>query len=220
MSLQAALTRLSEEFAPIDYEVSMWLGGRTSQISSATDLSLHEELFCEGALSRYWQAWCDFCRTTICSSCLGTTTAAGVAIGPHPDAHSEAHVSEAARRAKKSTTNPWGRTNSILRLEVTWGDTDTLATIVPRMLVPRHSELTAAFSQADRSAKALQIIRNAAAHHNIQTMANVVSLSSRFISFPVTHPIQALFWTQTTTGTYLIQHAVHDLLEIAEAAVA
>lgn len=220
MSLQATFIRLSDDFTLIDNEISIWLGARASPVTSAADISLHEELFCEGALSRYWQAWSQFCRHAICSSCLGTTTAGGIAVGPHPEAHSEGHVSGAARQAKRSPAPPWGAPNNILRLEVTWGDTDTLATIIPRMGVPRQMELTAAFSQADQSAKALQIIRNAAAHNNIETMATVMSLSSRFISFPITHPIQALFWTQPTTGTYLIQHAARDLLEIAEATAA
>ncbi|WP_206540952.1 hypothetical protein, partial [Xanthomonas hortorum] len=131
-----------------------------------------------------------------------------------PNALSENHISGAVKRAK-ATPNPptWGNTNDSLRNEVTWGDTDVLATIIPRMEVPRHGQLVAAFSQAHSSSKAMQIIRNASAHNNRQTMEEVVALSSRYIAFEISHPTHALFWIDPSSGDYLFRHALEDLRE-------
>jgi hypothetical protein len=212
---------MSDRFDQCEAEVSAFLAKKGSSITGPNDFTVGDECLLEGVLSRAWQGWGTFCRQVVVNSCLGTTTVGGVVVPAHPDAHSEDHVSGAAKRAK-STPNPptWGQVNALLRLEVTWGDTDLLAKILPIMAVPRSPELLAAFSQADSSAKSLQTIRNAAAHHNHQTLQEVNNLSSKYVAFRVTHPVQALFWTVPSTGDYLLTDALEDLRDNAAYAIA
>jgi hypothetical protein len=220
MSLQPILTTMSDMFDECTSEISVFLANKRTSIVASSDFTIGDECLLEGVLSRAWQGWGNFCRSIVVTSCLGTTTSNGVAVPAHPDAHSEQHVSGAAKRAKDTATPPtWGKINALLRHEGTWGDTDLLATILPRMAVPRTSELLAAFSQANDSAKALQTIRNAAAHNNFQTLQEVNNLSSKYVAFRITHPIQALFWTVPSSGDYLLREALDDLKDNASIAI-
>lgn len=135
----------------------------------------------------------------------------------HPFASSEAHVSGAAIRAKGMNKVPpyWGATSTTLRNEPTWGDVDTLARILPRLGSSNQSQLLAAISAASQSAKSLQFIRNAAAHNNPETMADVLAIRSQYVVFPITHPVHALYWTNPSSGDFLAPAALDDLVECA-----
>lgn len=220
MALLPAFALMSDKFDDYSVELSDFLSGKAKVMSAATDFTLSDECLLEGLLSRSWQEWAHFCRSIIVSSCTGSITSGGVPIVAHPDALSPQHVAGAAVRAKKTPAPPtWGNVATALRNEITWGDTDVLATILPRMNVPRHGHLLAAFSQAHESAKAMQTIRNASAHFNAETMAEVVNLSSKYSAFQITHPTQALFWTVPPSGDYLFRYALDDLKENASIAI-
>jgi len=151
---------------------------------------------------------------------MGTFDGNGVAITGHPHAASEGHVSGAAIRAKNTPNPPtWGNVNTLLRSEPTWGDVNVLAAIIPRLAPANQSQLLAAFSTAAGGAKALQLVRNATAHNNLQTMAEVQSLRSGYIAFPLTHPVQALFWTEPTSRDFLVLWAVEELRDASLAAI-
>jgi hypothetical protein len=217
MALPVILTRLESEFTTLAGELRGFAKSK-SAIGSSSDFSLSEECYLEGALSRVWQAWCAFCRSCVIESCLGTTTGNGIVVTPHALALSDAHVSGAANRARDHL-HCWGPTNSILRKEPTWGDVDVLVKILPRLAPGNSPQLLASFSAGSQGAKALQMIRNAAAHDNYQTRAEVMGMRSAFIVFPINHPIQALFWQQPTSGDFLIFHAIDDLRAAAAAAI-
>lgn len=220
MALLPAFTLMSNKFDDYSVELSDFISGKARVMSAAADFTLSDECLLEGLLSRFWQEWAHFCRSVIVLSCTGSTTSTGVLVAAHPEAHSAQHVSGAAVRARKTPSPPtWGNVANALRNEITWGDTDVLATILPRMNVPRHGHLLAAFSQAHESAKAIQTIRNAAAHFNPETMADVVNLSSKYTAFQITHPTQALFWTSPASGDYLFRYALDDLKENASIAI-
>jgi hypothetical protein len=181
-------------------------------ITSSTDFSFHDECLVEGLLSRIWQTWNQFCRSCVIESCVGTTTVGGMGIPALPDAVSEAHVSGAAINAKKSATGTiWGTPNSMLRLEPTWGDVDVLVKILTRLRPSNSANMLAAFSSSYPSAKALQLIRNAAAHNHSQNMSEVLTLRPSYIVFPIVHPIQALFWTEPASRDFLVMHAIGEL---------
>lgn len=219
MSLLAVWTELCDEFDRLSIHLRAFPSARPT-ITSASQFTIADECLLEGLLSRTWQAWAVFWRSCLCESCLGTTDATGAAVVAHPQAASEAHVSGAAIRAK-STGNPptWGRANTNLRLEPTWGDVDVLTTIIPRLSPTNQGQLLAALSAGHQSAKALQLIRNAAAHHNAQTMADVQSIRSGYIVFAITHPTQALYWIEPTSRDFLILHAVEELRDAGLAAI-
>ena len=186
---------------------------------SSNSFNLLDECTMEGLLSRTWQAWCSFCRACVIESCLGTVDGNGSLIAQHPSATTDLHVSAASIAAKKKKAVVWVGQNSILRHEPTWGDTDSLADIVPRLLPMNHLQLSSAFSSAHSSAKALQTIRNAAAHKNAQTMAEVVALMTGFLAYPIVHSTHALYWVEPVSSEFFVISALEDLRDCALSAI-
>ena len=183
-------------------------------------ISFLDECLLEGLLSRVWQAWCNFCRSCVIESCVGTTDGTGAIIAALPDAASDAHVSGAAIRAKQRSNPPyWGSTNTLLRAEPTWGDVDVLAKVLLRLRPANFLQLLAAFSNVHPSAKALQLIRNGAAHNNAQSLAEVQTLRSLYIVFPIGHPTHALFWIEPSSKDFLATHAIEELRDVGLAAI-
>ncbi|MEO6665639.1 MAG: hypothetical protein ABIO65_02545, partial [Nitrospiria bacterium] len=186
----------------------------------ASHFSVLDECLLEGVLSRVWQAWCNFCRSCVIESCVGTIDGAGAIIEALPDAASDAHVSGAAIRAKQGANPPyWGHTNTLLRAEPTWGDVDVLAKVLPRLRPTNFNQLLAAFSSGHPSAKALRLIRNGAAHCNAQSLGEIQTLRSLYIVFPIGHPTHALFWIEPRSKDFLVTRAIEELRDVGFAAV-
>lgn len=137
-------------------------------------------------------------------------------------AATDAHVSIAAIRARnQQSMGPyWGGTNPLLRKEPTWGDVDVLALIITRLQPGNSNQLLSAFSSGSPSVKVLQAIRNCAAHNNHQTVSHLMAFAPSFQAFAFTHPTQALFWTEPASNDYLISHAIDELLDTAQFAIA
>jgi hypothetical protein len=216
MALYASWVLFADEASVLDAHLRAFAASRPS-MTSASGFSLPDECLLEGLLSRVWQSWGLFCRSCVIESCMGTVDGSGAHVAPHPFSFSEAHVSGAAVRAKTKKVGPpyWGGTNTMLRHEPTWGDVDVLARVIPRLGCANQSQLLAAFSSGSQSAKAIQRIRNAAAHRNSETMLEVMAIRSRYGVFPVTHPVHALFWTEPSSGDFLVTAAVEVLVESA-----
>jgi hypothetical protein len=220
MSLQVTASKLSSDLDTLDKYFRDFAATKAS-IASASNFSLREECLLEGLLSRAWQAWCTFCRSCVIESCIGTVDATGTTVPPLPDATSDAHVSGAAIRAHNKTAKPpyWGNTNTVLRLEPTWGDIDVLVNVLQRLRPANVGRLLPAFSSGSSSAKALQLIRNAAAHTNVQSLGDVQRLRSRYIVFPIRHPTHALFWIDPSSKDFLATQAIDELKDAAASAV-
>ena len=187
--------------------------------SAAPDLSLSDACMLEGQVSRVWQFWCCYWRSCLLESCCGTTDGNGVAIQAHNSALSEDHVSSAAIRAKKNTIPYWVGANTVLRFEPTWGDTDTLATIIPRLSPANQSQLLAAVSSAHTAAKNLQKIRNCIAHTDSQSLAEIISFQTSYQSFPIKQAIDSLFWVHPKSHDYLFLEVIDELRDCAFAAI-
>jgi hypothetical protein len=219
MSLQAAEAKLSSDLDLLSKYFRDFAATKPG-ITSASIFSTQEECLLEGLLSRSWQAWCAFCRSCVIESCTGTVDGNGTTIPSLPDAASDAHVSAAAIRAHKSAKPPyWGNTNTVLRSEPTWGDVDVLTNILQRLYPLNAGKLLAAFSSRSSSAKALQLIRNAAAHTNVQSVGEVLDLRSRYIVFPIGHPTHALFWVDPSSKDFLATQAIEELKDAAVSAI-
>lgn len=220
MTLYAAWVRFADEAATLSTHFRDFAASGPL-ISGSSRFSVPDECLIEGLLSRAWQSWGSFWRTCVIDSCLGTVDGTGAAVLSHPFALSEAHVSGAAIRCKgRSAAIPyWGATNTTLRIEPTWGDVDVLTRLLPRLGSANSPQLVAAASSASQSAKALQYIRNAAAHTNPQTMAEVLAIRSRYVMFPVSHPVQALYWTEPSVSDFLITASLDDLVDCALSAI-
>jgi len=183
----------------------------TRTFSKAGDFAIHDLCVLEGVLSRVWQIWCDFCRSALIESCMGTTDISGNVIAALPGAASEFHVSAAAIRAKKSQTVSWTHTNSVLRHEPTWGDVDSLLDIIAGISPTNSVQLNGMCTMASKGAKFLQLARNAAAHDNVQNRNELLLNSSAYSTYPIAHSCQALFWTEPTSQQYLISFALEQL---------
>ncbi|QDM29361.1 hypothetical protein FNL56_27075 [Tardiphaga sp. vice304] len=219
MGLTAAFGILDAELNVLASELRSFSSGR-AQLAAANQFSLLDECLLEGLLSRVWQSWCSFARVCVVDSCMGTTSASGAAVSPLIEAVSDPHVSWAAIRAKNKPNPPyWGATNTVLRVEPTWGDVDVLNKILTKLRPSNHLQLLAAFSSITPSAKALQTIRNGAAHHNAETMAEVRSLQSSYVAFRIDHPTHALFWTEPTSSDFLVTFAIDEIRVAAQAAI-
>ena len=104
-------------------------------------------------------------------------------------------------------------------MEPTWGDVDVLANILTGLRPANVIQLLAAFSTSYASAKALQTIRNGAAHTNMQTFHAIDALRSAYVVFTISHPTQAMFWLEPKSSDFLITHTLQELEDAASAAV-
>jgi len=219
MSLSSAWTQLSTEFDAFSDHLRNFAGTKPL-INSASNFTFLDECLLEGLLSRCWQAWCNFCRKCVVESCTGTTNHAGVPIVALPQATDEFIVSGAAIRAKSLPNPPyWGTANTVLRVEPTWGDVDVLVKILTRLSPTNSNQLLAAFSSASASAKTIQLIRNGAAHDNLQNRTEINRLQSAYIIFPAGHPTHSMFWIEPTSSDFLITHAIQELKDAGLAAI-
>lgn len=164
----------------------------------------------EGWLSDVWQTWGRFCRRTVVSSCTGFVLPDGSAVSQsHP---SVAHVSFVAVRQKKGVAPAAAGENYTLRYEPTWGHVDRLLEVIQALGPANAGKLASAFGTVP-AIEHVRLIRNCAAHINHETFAEVVALQPQYIATPITHPVEALFWTVPTTGKTLI-HARLDEMRI------
>lgn len=219
MALQAVWTRLDGELMSLSVHFRNFAAAKPS-LSSPSHFSMLDECLLEGLLSRVWQAWNNFCRTCVVESCVGTIDATGVVVTALPGATSEACVSGAAIQAKKKGGAPnWGAPNTLLRAEPTWGDVDVLAKVLTCLRPVNSVKMLAAFSSGSPSAKALQLIRNGAAHNHVQNLNEIQMLRSSYVVFPITHPTHAMFWTEPHSRDFLITHAIDELNDAGLTAV-
>ena len=219
MALQVACSKLSSELDLLSNYLRDFASKKPG-LSSASDFSIQDECLLEGLLSRVWQAWCNFCRSCVIESCVGTIDGAGTAIQALPAATSDSHVSGAAIRANRGAKPPyWGTPNTLLRAEPTWGDVDILANVLQRLRPANFTKLLAGFSSGASGAKALQLIRTGAAHNNIQTLAGIQALRSRYIVFPIGHPTHALFWIEPQSKDFLATQAIEELRDAGLTAI-
>ena len=186
--------------------------------TDASDFTTDDLCLLEGVLSRIWQAWCRSCRETIIQSCLGTNDLSG-AVAALPAALSAAHVSAASIQAKRKQTVTWTNQNTTLRFEPTWGSIDALLDIIHDLAPTNATKFNGMCTLASSGAKVLQAARNAAAHHNPQTLAELLRLSTSYTTFPTNHACQSLFWIETTSSDYLLPQAVQELKDAATHAV-
>lgn len=220
MALPAVLAQLNSDLDALASSFRDFAARSAASAASGT-LTLEEESLLEGLLSHTWQAWNSFCRACVMDSCMGSADASGAMVPGHPDALSEELVAGAALDAKRKGVLPtyWGATVTSLRQEPTWGDTDVLQKILPRLQPANVAKLVAAFSSVHDRAKAIQLIRNGSAHNHAENMNDILLLQSAYVAFRISHPVQALYWIEPASGDFLITHAVDALRDAALLAV-
>jgi hypothetical protein len=79
--------------------------------------------------------------------------------------------------------------------------------------------MLAAFSSGSRYAKALQSIRNGAAHNHVQNLSDILRLRSAYLVFPIGHPTHAMFWIEPRSQDFLVTNAIDELREASLTAI-
>ncbi len=64
----------------------------------------------------------------------------------------------------------------------------------------------------------MQKVRNAAAHWNNETFADIKNLRPYYISSPIRHPSEAIFWIDPTTNDYAFFSWIEELRVLADVA--
>ena len=162
----------------------------------------------EGWLSEVWQTWGRFCRTTVFASCTGcSTVASGVIAGVHtgPDV-----ISYIAAKQRGGRPPAGSGSNSLLRLEPTWGHVNKLLEVIQALAPGNAASLLSGFGTVPQVDE-VRVIRNAAAHRNVQTYKEVLAISPAYRATGIRHPVEALLWDDPTTGRTLIQARMDDM---------
>lgn len=162
----------------------------------------------DGWLSDLWQFWCRYCRFIVFASCRGCYTAGGT---QHVASHaSEGEVSYISINQKKGIPPRVVGSNVIYRLEPTWGHVAKLLDVIQALSPPNRATLLAGFGTVP-AIEHIRIIRNAVAHRNSQTMADMKAFQPLYVATQLRHPLQALFWIDATTGRSLIHSRISDM---------
>lgn len=187
--LDARLTRaenLFAEFAP----------------TVKTHCRLEQVVFLDGLLSYVWQSWGRFCRDLIFHSCVGAETASGVVLPAAVSPPTIERVSYLAVQVKNRRPAASGATNAIWRYEPTWGDIAILTKIATTLSPANSAQLVSAFGGTVRGPVHLQKVRNACAHLNDQSFAELLAIQVYYLGGPIRFPCEAAFWIDTVSSNY------------------
>jgi hypothetical protein len=204
--------------------------GRRLQVASALFNSVNSQwqsrprreswALLEGLLSATWQPWCAFCRETVIASALGCQTRAGIVYPPAVAPVQWERASYIAICAKSKAKPKASQTNSLLFREPTWGDVNSLIDIIQLLHPANETQLLSAFGTGARGPNHLQIVRNAAAHINFQTIANVRTLRAFYIVSSLRHPSDVALWVEPSSGASAFESWLEDLTLISDLATA
>jgi hypothetical protein len=184
--------------------------------TSATDLIS----FGESMISLLWQAWHEFSRTAIIESCLGSTTTSGLTTTATRDWVSDGRLNYLARCAVNRSAPRVGQQLSFRYQEITWGDVDKAYTVVAALMPTNSRSLLSAFGASALSPRHLRIVRNACAHWQVQSVAEVRALSAYYSGRSVRHPSHVAWTTRVGTTTESFLFWTDELRALAGLAVA
>ena len=180
----------------------------------------HRRRHClEGALSDAWQSYCGFVRQLCIRSCTGCTTATGVSHLPSISPASWQRASYIAIEAARGHVIKPTQINCVLRREPTWGDSAKIVDIVSALNPGNAATLKGYLAGGLRGPKHCQIVRNACAHRNHQSRAEVELLAPAYVASRVRHPTDAMCWREPSTYDFAFLAWVEDMRTIAEGAV-
>jgi hypothetical protein len=181
--------------------------------------SLRRTHHLEGSLSDAWQAYCAFVRNVCIRSSIGCTTASGTVHAACVVPPSSGRVSHIALRTAKNRPIQAGAVNAVLRLEPTWGDSSKIVDIINALGPGNAANLLGSFAGGLTGPKHCQTVRNACAHRNHQTKAEVEALAPLYIAGKVMHPTDALVWKEPANSDFAFVAWLDDMRTIAQRAV-
>jgi hypothetical protein len=134
----------------------------------------------EVLISDIWQNWCHFTRKLLFSSCRGTVARDGSTIVARAGINTWQRLGyEAKRGVMQQNATPNGHLNFLIRKEPTWGDLDCAIKIIIRLQPSNKNHLLSTFGSFSQL-KDLQLVRNACAHKNVETISSIQSLASSY----------------------------------------
>jgi len=171
----------------------------------------------EGILSQTWQAWCLFCRQTLVGVGIGHRTRSGIAFPAVVSPATWERVSYVSKQARNGRPIRSGIANNLLRREPTWGDLNVIHRVLNELGSQRASQLQSMFGSIPQDPLHIQTVRNAAAHLNAQTLAEVQALR---VSYDKTenlrHPLDATLWRSVRNKQYAYYDWVDQLRIVAD----
>jgi hypothetical protein len=174
----------------------------------------------EGMLSQTWQSWCEFCRSAVIESCLGTTTATGTVTVPLPQWVDEGRVCYEAKVFANGGKNvKVGAKTTTRREEFTWGDVNRLVSAIGGLSPTNKSSLLSGFGVGLLAPRHMQLVRNAAAHWNSETMADVRKLTAYYSGAIIQHPTDLMVSDEIATRTPAFIAWTRDIRIMAQASI-
>lgn len=173
----------------------------------------------EVLLSDVWQSWCHFTRKLLMTSCRGATARDTTIIqARNTDNNSWQRIGYEARQASfNQNASLHGHRNFLIRREPTWGDLDRVSQIITGLGPSNASNLLGAYGSFSQL-KDLQLVRNACAHKNIETLGSLSPLRSRY-NFGTLKCATDIAWA-TTRGSndFAIELWLYEMNMIADIA--
>ena len=166
-------------------------------------------------VSDIWQNWCSFCKDIIICSCSGTLTRTGRSIAARPGTNDWKRISYEINQAKFGRTAHADKQIRFLRQEPTWGDQNLLLTTIPVLNPSNAPSLLAGFGLPVYAPKHIQTVRNSCAHTNSETLADVRRLLPFYTGGGFSHPLDILWWTESTSNSLSIFHWLDELEVVA-----
>lgn len=184
--------------------------------NSGSKLSRSDLMFLEGLLSTVWQNWGMFSRGVVMASALGCTTRGGVVVSGVVLPLTRKRVSYVAMRASKGAVVHPGFENSVLRKEPTWGDVSMIQKVIQTIGPGNMGHLISAFGSVTRGPRHLQVVRNAAAHRNAETFAEVQSLRAFYTVKKIRHPSEVALWIDPGMRDYALLGWIAEMRLLAD----
>ena len=169
-------------------------------------------------LSDIWQSWCNFCRSTIISSSVGTIDRSGFAIPAICSNCSEARIGYLAKCAIFGATTKPNKAIRARRQEPTWGDVDKLMKIIQTINPANTNNLLTGFGLPLKGVKHLQVVRNANAHLNSETMTAVRDLLFDYGLSQILYPADLAWEIDPNESTHCVYSWLGDLRTMADQA--
>ncbi len=172
----------------------------------------------EGLISSLWQTWCEFCRETVIGAVQGASTTAGIAVSsPIYAGRTEPQIAYIAKQLSQANNVGVIRSVAGRHQEPTWGDVTKLTLIVAGLAPSNNATLLSGFGGA-LAIKDLQTCRNASAHINVDTLAQVRASRVRYSDTHFRHPSDVMKWTDPITKDYLWRTWVDEIDLISDIA--
>ena len=172
-------------------------------------------LLTEGLISDLWQDWNNFARTVLFMSCQGCNTRNATKIRRRPCDNSFQRIGYEAKRASQDRVIVPGQVNRFRSQEPTWGDMGKVVKIILGLNPTNKNRLISAFGLSVNGPMHLQLVRNACAHKNKETMDAVRKISIHYVSQPLQQPSELVWKLHKKNKTGALYSWISDLQVIA-----